>query len=174
MNPCKCGCGQMTPKNWVRGHHWSSRRFNHHEIEDRGHSSPCWIFKGCKNHNGYGRITVGSSKVNAHRVYYEHYIGPIPDGLQIDHLCRVRECVNPAHLEPVTPKENVARALSFQVPRRRTWTVAMDAALRAGKDRGLSAEAIAKALGQSKTSVDVRASLLGIKCNWKARAERTK
>jgi hypothetical protein len=45
----------------------------------------------------------------AHRVIYEYLVGPIPDGLSIDHLCRVRHCVNPAHLEPVTHRENVLR-----------------------------------------------------------------
>jgi hypothetical protein len=45
----------------------------------------------------------------AHRWSYEHFVGPIPEGLHIDHLCRVRRCVNPDHLEPVTPKENYLR-----------------------------------------------------------------
>ena len=59
--------------------------------------------------NGYGKFFLAGAARRAHRVAYEHYIGPIPDGLGIDHLCRVRGCVNPAHLEPVTHAENVRR-----------------------------------------------------------------
>ncbi|WP_187280760.1 HNH endonuclease signature motif containing protein [Microbispora sp. CSR-4] len=65
--------------------------------------------------NGYGQLfTIGSadkrSSLLAHRAAYELYFGPIPDGLQLDHLCRVRHCVNPAHLEPVTGQENTLRS----------------------------------------------------------------
>lgn len=67
----------------------------------------CWLWIGSKN-RGYGAFnpTHGSS-VRAHRYAYELLVGPIPDGLTLDHLCRVRACVNPAHLEPVTRGENV-------------------------------------------------------------------
>jgi hypothetical protein len=59
---------------------------------------------------GYGRIYVGGGKyVYAHRVAYEEQIGPIPEGMVIDHLCRVRCCVNVAHLEVVTNQENIMR-----------------------------------------------------------------
>jgi len=59
--------------------------------------------------NGYGIFWNGKRLVQAHRWAYEHYIGPIPAGLQIDHLCRVRRCVNPKHLEAVTQRENILR-----------------------------------------------------------------
>jgi hypothetical protein len=65
----------------------------------------CWLFTGAVSSNGYGAIR----NRGAHRWFYEHYVGPIPAGLQIDHLCRVKRCVNPAHLEPVTAQENVRR-----------------------------------------------------------------
>jgi hypothetical protein len=69
----------------------------------------CWIWLGPTVHNGYGRICVNSKPSMAHRWAYEHFVGPIPQGLQIDHLCRVRACCNPDHLEPVTPLENTRR-----------------------------------------------------------------
>lgn len=69
----------------------------------------CWDWTGAKNTNGYGRIQVDGKTAYAHRASYEHYVGPIPDGLHLDHLCRNRSCVNPAHLEPVTCRENIHR-----------------------------------------------------------------
>lgn len=70
----------------------------------------CWEWTGRIAHNGYGRIWVERSTKPAHRVAYEHLIGPVPDGLELDHLCRNKRCVNPDHLEPVTHAENCRRA----------------------------------------------------------------
>jgi hypothetical protein len=78
-------------------------------------SSGCWEWQNALNSEGYGRIKIGSlidgsaRTVYAHRWSYERIIGPIPSGLFIDHLCRNRKCVNPAHLEPVTHLENQRR-----------------------------------------------------------------
>lgn len=69
----------------------------------------CWDWHGGKSDRGYGSISLDGRSHQAHRVSYELYVGPIPDGLQIDHLCRNRGCINPAHLEPVTCRENVRR-----------------------------------------------------------------
>lgn len=72
--------------------------------------SGCWVWLGGTN-NGYGRLYAGSTKY-AHRYVYETLAGPIADGLQIDHLCRFRRCVNPLHLEPVPQAVNIARGAS--------------------------------------------------------------
>lgn len=69
----------------------------------------CWLWIGCVLKNGYGQFSVNGKKCYAHRYSYELYIGKIPDGLVIDHLCRVRNCTNPEHLEPVTQRQNIRR-----------------------------------------------------------------
>jgi hypothetical protein len=69
-----------------------------------------------KTHNGYGILNTGPGKrARAHRFYYEKKCGPIPDGLTLDHLCRIRACVNPDHLEPVTNTENCRRGLGTKL-----------------------------------------------------------
>lgn len=74
-------------------------------------TSGCVLWAGNRNNRGYGMGTDRRGRpVAAHRVVYERVVGPIPVGLQLDHLCLVRECVNPAHLEPVTAAENNRRA----------------------------------------------------------------
>ena len=71
----------------------------------------CWIWTGYTDPNGYGNFRRWRHNVtrSAHRIAWEWLRGPIPTGLQLDHLCRVRACVNPDHLEPVTPKINQHR-----------------------------------------------------------------
>ncbi len=75
-------------------------------------TSDCWLWTGGISPNGYGKYR----KVSAHRAAYEIFVGPIAEGMQLDHLCRVRHCVNPKHLEPVTPKENIRRGLPYRGP----------------------------------------------------------
>ncbi len=72
----------------------------------------CWIWNGPTS-NGYGTVCLDSKNVMIHRFVYELLIGEIPKGMQLDHLCRVRNCVNPNHLEVVTIKENVLRGEGF-------------------------------------------------------------
>ena len=76
-------------------------------------SQVCWLWQGYKIHGGYGRITRDNRPILAHRYAYELVWGLIPDGLTLDHLCRVRHCVNPFHLEPVTNRENTLRGTNF-------------------------------------------------------------
>lgn len=77
----------------------------------------CWLWTGGIHKNGYASFRVAGVRTMAHRWAYEHFVGPIPDGLQIDHLCRVRHCVNPSHMEPVTPRENTNRSPLARVHR---------------------------------------------------------
>lgn len=72
----------------------------------------CWVWRGTTNEHGYGEIGMGGDVApvrRVHRVAYEHFKGPIPEGMTIDHLCRNPSCVNPDHLEPVTHAENIRR-----------------------------------------------------------------
>jgi len=73
----------------------------------------CWIWTGTLV-SGYGQFKVERVRWKAHRWSYTALVGPIPDGLQIDHLCRTPACVNPDHLEPVTPRINTLRGESIQ------------------------------------------------------------
>lgn len=118
---CHCGCGERTKlaartdagKGWIKGQplrfvNGHNRRLAPVEYlpEDRGHETPCFIWQRHLDENGYGRA---SRRTLAHRLYYERARGPVPEGLELDHLCRVPACVNPDHLEPVTHVENIRR-----------------------------------------------------------------
>ncbi len=70
----------------------------------------CWLWTGALSKSGYGRIKTSDGHMRPHRAAYEVFIAPIPDGLELDHLCRVRHCINPWHLEPVTHDINMERA----------------------------------------------------------------
>lgn len=72
-------------------------------------SGECWLWRAKLQNRGYGQFSFNGHAVLAHRFAYELLIGPIPDGLTLDHLCRAPACVNPLHLEPVTHLENVRR-----------------------------------------------------------------
>lgn len=76
----------------------------------------CWIWHGPRNSDGYGMLVTQKNNKVTHlrvaRIVYEKTIGPIPEGLMPDHLCRITSCVNPFHLEPVTNQENILRGES--------------------------------------------------------------
>lgn len=94
-----------------------TRRLGIHRVRDLGQklvvysdrTGDCWLWLGSTTHDGYGRTFVGGKDRLAHVVSYEFHVGPIPGGLTLDHKCRVRHCINPAHLEPVTIGENTRR-----------------------------------------------------------------
>lgn len=80
------------------------------KVEQR--ADGCWEWVGTRVKGGYGRFTVEQRPTRAklaHRLAYEHFVGPIPEGRELDHLCRNRACVNPTHVEPVTHLENCHR-----------------------------------------------------------------
>jgi len=84
----------------------------------RNPESGCWEWTGQRSDRGYALIKLGGRMRRAHRLAYETLIGSVQDGLVLDHLCRVRHCVNPAHLEPVTCAENTRRG---EAPSRKGW-----------------------------------------------------
>jgi hypothetical protein len=119
---CECGCGEPVKNRYVRGHNISvqpaplkDRVLANLKIADNG----CWIWQTAFDAYGYGRLNVKNSPRLAHRILYEELVGPIPDGLALDHLCDNRACCNPEHLEPVTRVENTRRAFDKRTTCRR-------------------------------------------------------
>lgn len=136
---CKCGCGKKTnivkttvkckgyfagqPRPFIRGHSYSQSQ----EIKEtrywsqvRFDVSGCWIWTGNKDDKGYGRcwdVRPGapSKQRKAHQISYNLLIGEVPDGMELDHLCRTRSCVNPYHLEPVTHAVNMTRGANTKL-----------------------------------------------------------
>lgn len=87
-------------------------------------NSGCWLWDASTSADGYGRVMLNGRVQNAHRVSYEIHVGPVPEGLVVDHLCRNRCCVNPDHLEPVTERENFRRGYAgkhVRVPVTHCW-----------------------------------------------------
>lgn len=119
---CECGCGEPAPiatrtypdrglvkgqpQRYVLGHRARRPGSPDYIIDpDTG----CWEWQKALSTGGYATTVQDGRQTYAHRAFFERAKGPIPPGLQIDHLCRNRRCVNPDHLEPVTQAENVRR-----------------------------------------------------------------
>lgn len=85
----------------------AERLLTHCEVTNGG----CWLstYEATVN-GGYPKVSIGNRRPLVHRVAYELWVGPIPEGLQLDHLCRQPRCFNPVHLEPVTSNENTMRS----------------------------------------------------------------
>jgi hypothetical protein len=134
--PCRVpGCTKRaTGKHRYCGsHEWNRQRYGTFEKPATPRKSPadrfwlrvdrsagpdgCWLHLGCLDEEGYASFYVNGRTVQAHRFAYEITVGPIPPGLHLDHVkargCTHRNCVNPAHLEPVTPRENTRRSENF-------------------------------------------------------------
>lgn len=128
---CECGCGEKTtvpaetnrrigrikgqPMRFLVGHRsrLPKREGPDWAYEDRGHETPCRIWQHGLSAGGYGRISIGNNQQQyTHIVEWEAVNGPVPDGLELDHLCRQRACGEVAHLEAVTHAENVLRGLA--------------------------------------------------------------
>lgn len=72
----------------------------------------CWLWKSSIWGKGYASLARNGRKTSGHKYAYERFVGPVPEGMELDHLCGVRNCVNPAHLEAVTHLENIRRSVS--------------------------------------------------------------
>lgn len=166
---CECGCGQRTrvaaktdrSKRWVKGQ--PLRFVNGHNVphvgprtdlagqyieEGRGYSTPCWIWQRYIDEEGYGRVGYGIGSRRAHRRFYEAAVAPVPEGLELDHLCRVRCCVNPDHLEPVTRAVNQQRGAKAKLTPEQAGEVR-----RLAMHSGLTQAAIASRFGIGQTHV---------------------
>lgn len=122
---CECGCGQPAPiarkhrpgagvrrgdpQRFINGHRAKAGPTGEERLwAGTVKTETCWLWTGSRR-KAYGRLRVQGRVVSVHRFAYELLVGPIPDGLTIDHLCRQTLCIRPDHLEPVTAAENLRR-----------------------------------------------------------------
>lgn len=120
---CLCGCGGRTRQltvnrlqdGQIAGEYQAYLPYHHHKAKGPHYlideQTGCWVWQRYVNEKGYGKIQADGRSRIAHRYFYELHKGPIPAGMHLDHLCRNPSCVNPEHLEPVTPQENTARGI---------------------------------------------------------------
>jgi hypothetical protein len=121
---CQCGCGQPTnivkascaSRGLRRGDHYQFVRGHHNRTTTRyleadcGYETPCWIWQLHKSRDGHGRVVLqGGRFVMAHRAMYEERHGAISEGMHLHHRCEVPGCVNPDHLEELTPAQHKQR-----------------------------------------------------------------
>jgi hypothetical protein len=150
------GCDKpVFAKGWCSPHYTRNRRYGDPLIRKSGRGlpeqdrfwekvdalGPCWLWTGARTKAGYGnfRLDNRSGIVVAHRYAWTALVGPLDPGIQLDHLCRIRNCVNPDHLDPVTGRVNVLRGMSPSAVTYRTNTCrnghSMDDAYDYGKGR---------------------------------------
>ncbi len=140
MALCQCGCGKESgtyiftrrqdnqiegqPRRFLHGHYkrepfeqrfWGKTDKNGPIPSFRPELGPCWIWIGAIDSRGYGSSGTPGQKGSrgAHVISYEFSFGQVPQGLELDHLCRIRLCVNPSHLEAVTHRINVLRGATI-------------------------------------------------------------
>lgn len=125
-----CSMHHLRWKKWgdpqvTYGHHPPTSHRFWSKVNKQGSMPPqsvapglCWEWIGAKTPGGYGQFWLNPKKVVSHRFAYEQLVGEIPEGLQLDHLCRNRACVNPEHLEPVTQQVNILRGFSIATANR--------------------------------------------------------
>lgn len=159
---CHCGCGERTTissyshaaMGYVKGEprryrpgHGQRRRFKklRYIVKDCGFATPCWVWQLATLPNGYGMDS--GRQQGAHRVEWERVHGPIPAGAHIDHLCRNRACVNPAHMECVTCAENARRGLNAKLTYADLDTIKM---LRVS---GMTQEKVAQRFGVARQTI---------------------
>jgi HNH endonuclease/NUMOD3 motif len=131
--------------------------------------SGCWLWVRSLNTSGYAQTRIGKKHRVVHRVAYELKHGPVPDGLELDHLCRVRCCINPDHVEPVTRKVNALRGIAGEVIAKRNRSAEMrKAAAERSHKRGQSVETRAKLTAlkiglkhSDKTRAKIQAKAIG-------------
>lgn len=158
---CQCGCGAATniapqtnhrlgyvkgqPVRYRVGHH--RRKADRWELRDCGHATPCRIWLLSLTDTGYGWDHIDGVKMPSHRAAWLRERGPVPEGLELDHLCRIRACVNVDHLEPVTHTENMRRG------RQAKLTPALAAEIRRRSAAGESLRRLALAYGVSTRTI---------------------
>lgn len=167
---CQCGCGQPAPladctdlrngyikgepRRYARGHNSrGNRKPVRYLVQDCGYETPCWVWQlNVLEDTGYGLVWHEGGPVLAHRLFYEEANGPIHPEATLDHLCRNRACVNPAHLEPVTSAENCRRGINTKLTYDRVEMI------RSLLARGTSPRAIAPDFDVSFTTIyDIKA-----------------
>lgn len=147
------GCeAAVLARSWCRPHYMA--KYYRGEFGPRGSKRPrgtaeellwrkidkrvpgeCWPWTGSRDPKGYGKAKIKKRSVSAHRMAYELSVGPIPDGYEIDHLCRNTSCCNPAHLEAVTPAENMRRRSIAQTHCKRGHEFTPENTYLVGKDK---------------------------------------
>lgn len=164
---CMCDCKGITPLarqsdlktgnvkgehiRYIHNHH--GRQALRYIEKDQGYATPCWVWQLSLDEDGYGNAWDGPVKISAHRLSYQKAKGPIPDGLQLDHLCHNpancpggrtcphRACINPDHFEPKTGRANTQRVGNAKL------TVNDVPSIKAMRERGMTFAVIAEHFG---------------------------